>query len=152
MLGRGVGKARIYSRGIWLASLGLAAVTAGGCASGDQKDPPEPRPTSNGATSTAKCDGQAISGATRIGRRQAEALRAQEVTFCEVSASSNGSKTYQTTRAVLGDLDGHDFVPLIIFDEGGMPSGCDVSKDTRLFVLIESKWVEARQVGCGADS
>lgn len=149
---RVVAKACIRSRGTWLLSVGLAAVTVGGCAGSDPRDPPRSLPTSNSATTTAGCDAQAVAGAPRIDRRQAEALRAQEVTFCEVTVSSNGSKTFQTTRTVVGDLDGHDFAPLIVFEGGPMPSGCDVSTDTRVFVLIQSRWVEARQVGCGADS
>lgn len=137
-------------RGLWLVSVGLLAVTAGGCAGGDRKG--APLPTSHNATTTSKCDSRAVAGAARIDRSQAEALRGQEVTLCEVSASRGGSATSQTTRTVVGDLDGHDFVPLMTFDGGPVPSGCDVSTDTRLFVLIESKWVEARQVGCGSDS
>jgi hypothetical protein len=147
-----VAEPRTRSRGLWLVSVGLAAVTAGGCAGSDGKGLGHPLTTSKSATTTAECDGPAIEGAARIDRRQAEALRSQEVTFCEVTASGNGSTTFQTTRSVVGDLDGHDFVPLIIFDGGPIPSGCAVSTNTRVFALIESKWVEARQVGCGADS
>jgi len=144
--------ARLCSRASRLASVALAAATLGGCAAPAPRDTAQQPATLKSATAAANCDARAVAGAPKIDRRQAEALRAQVVTFCEVTVGANGSESFQTGRTVVEERDGRDFIPLIAFEDGPLPSGCDVSTDTRLFLLIESRWVEARQVGCGADS
>ena len=48
-----VAEPRTRSRGLWLASVGLAAVTAGGCAGSDGNDLAHPLATSKSATTTA---------------------------------------------------------------------------------------------------
>ena len=139
----------------WLACIALAAVAGGGCTAGNagnHGDASQPSTTSTGVRAAGTCNAQAVADALKIDRRQAEALRAQQVTFCEVRTDANRAQTFETNRTIVGDLGGHDFVPLIVFENAPLPSGCDVSTDTRLFIVVESKWVEARNVGCGGDS
>ncbi|GAA2737827.1 hypothetical protein GCM10009867_26610 [Pedococcus aerophilus] len=93
-----------------------------------------------------------MAGASRILRKDAEGLRDAAVTLCEMREASDGSRTFGVTTVRTSPVDGHDFVPLIAFDGGPPPAGCDISSSTRLFVLVAGTWWEGRNVGCGRDS
>lgn len=142
------GHFRARVRGLALICLTVVAVNA--CAGGGRVDPATAS-SADGSVGSEDCNGQAVAGAQRLHRAQAGPLRARELTLCEVRTGSDGSTTFEVTRAVGSDLDGHDFVSLVSFDGGPVPAGCSLSLSSRLFVLIEDAWVEARQVGCGAD-
>ena len=98
------------------------------------------------------CNDRVLAVKKKVLLRDSEALRGQTVTYCEVRGSANGSSTFDVGKAEPRTLQDHDFAPLMAFDGGAVPSDCDVSRDTRLFVLINDDWAEARNVGCGRDA
>lgn len=117
--------------------------------SGTEEIGPKPASATAGATAAPPtCDGETVAAAPRISGEQAESLRGRTVTICDASQGTDGSQAFNVSKVQAARIGDHDFVSLIAFDGGPVPSGCSISLSSRLFVLLDDEWVEGRQVGC----
>ncbi|MBD3782277.1 MAG: hypothetical protein IE926_04865 [Micrococcales bacterium] len=140
----------------WAAALGAGATLAlaGGCTTAPEvPSGPSSSPRSPAVASAAvPCDADALESAPRLLRATAERLRGSDLTVCEAGRGTDGSRSYTVSTVGAARTRDPEVVSALAFDGGPVPDGCEVSSSSRLFVLIEGRWQEARQVGCGHDS
>ncbi|KGN31952.1 hypothetical protein N802_19055 [Knoellia sinensis KCTC 19936] len=88
----------------------------------------------------------------KLSLEEASGLVGATIRACEILPGSDGKDVAEAFVVDATKSSAAGFPQMVSFDGGPLPDGCSVSHQSRLFLLSKGRWVEARQVGCGANA
>lgn len=137
------------------ALVAAAMVTLTACAQGNASDDipgSEGTSKSTGAGSSLSCTVTTGAGSPDLTRELALQSVGQPVRACLVSQGSDGSSNARPITILAAQTAKPEWLSLAPVDGGPLPTGCETSRSSVLYVVIDGTWHLARQVGCGSNA